>query len=49
MTQKLLDLLGIGSQRLGSIWISAAEGAKFAKFMNEFVEKIRTMGPSPTK
>jgi coenzyme F420-reducing hydrogenase delta subunit len=49
MTQQLLDLLGIGSKRLGSIWISAAEGAKFAKYMNEFVNKIRNLGPSPVK
>lgn len=49
MTGKLLDLLGFGAERLGSVWISAAEGAKFASYMNEFVDKIKTMGPSPTK
>ena len=49
MTGRLLDLLGIGSDRLGSVWISAAEGAKFANYMNEFVDKIRDLGPSPTK
>ncbi len=49
MTGKLLDLLGIGSERLGSVWISAAEGAKFADYMNEFVDKIRKLGPSPAK
>ena len=49
MTGRLLDLLGIGADRLGSVWISAAEGAKFANYMNEFVEKIRTMGPSICK
>ena len=49
MTSKLLDLLGIGSERLGSVWISAAEGAKFADYMNEFVDKIRNIGPSPLK
>jgi len=25
-------------------WVSAAEGAKFAKTMNEFVETIYTLG-----
>lgn len=49
MTGKLLDLLGIGSERLGSVWISAAEGAKFASYMNDFVDKIRKLGPSPAK
>jgi coenzyme F420-reducing hydrogenase delta subunit len=46
MTQKLLDLLGLGAERLGSVWISAAEGAKFASYMNEFVDKIRELGPA---
>lgn len=49
MTGQLLDLMGINADRLGSVWISAAEGAKFANYMNEFVDKIRTMGPSPSK
>jgi heterodisulfide reductase subunit A len=49
MTGKILDLLGFGADRLGSVWISAAEGAKFASYMNEFVDKIRTLGPVPTK
>jgi coenzyme F420-reducing hydrogenase delta subunit len=49
MTGKLLDLLGLGAERLGSVWISAAEGAKFASYMNEFVDKIRILGPSPAK
>lgn len=49
LTGRLLDLLGIGADRLGSVWISAAEGAKFADYMNDFVDKIREMGPSPTK
>ena len=45
MTGKLLDLLGLGAERLGSVWISAAEGAKFASYMNEFVDKVRELGP----
>jgi coenzyme F420-reducing hydrogenase delta subunit len=49
LTGKLLDLLGLGAERLGSVWISAAEGAKFASYMNEFVDKIRSLGPASTK
>lgn len=45
MTGKVLDLLGLGAERLGSVWISAAEGAKFASYMNEFVDKVRKLGP----
>jgi len=46
-TQKLLDLLGIGSDRLRLEWISAAEGEKFASVIKDFTEKLRSMGPSP--
>ncbi len=49
MTGKLLDLLGYGAERLGSVWISAAEGAKFADYMSDFVKNIHAMGPSPTR
>jgi F420-non-reducing hydrogenase iron-sulfur subunit len=49
MTQKLLDLLGLGAERLGSVWISAAEGAKFAEYMTDFVEKIKKLGPGKTR
>jgi len=28
-------------------WVSSAEGPRFAQVVSEFVEKIRTLGPSP--
>jgi len=46
-TKKLLDLLGIGSDRLRLEWISAAEGEKFASVIKDFTEKLRSKGPSP--
>jgi len=46
-TKKLLDLVGIGSDRLRLEWISAAEGEKFASVIKDFTEKLRTKGPSP--
>jgi len=45
-TKKLLDLLGIGSDRLRLEWISAAEGEKFASVIKDFTEKLRSKGPS---
>jgi coenzyme F420-reducing hydrogenase delta subunit len=48
-TQHILDMVGIGSERLSAEWLSASEGKKFAKTMNEFVEQIRTLGPNPLK
>ena len=46
-TRRLLDLLGIGSDRLRLEWISAAEGEKFASVIKDFTEKLRSKGPSP--
>ena len=46
-TKKLLDVLGVGSDRLRLEWISAAEGEKFASVIKDFTEKLRVKGPSP--
>jgi len=46
-TKRLLDLLGIGSDRLRLEWISAAEGEKFASVIKDFTEKLRSKGPNP--
>jgi coenzyme F420-reducing hydrogenase delta subunit len=40
----MLDYLGIEKERTCLEWVSAAEGARFAKVMNEFVGKLREMG-----
>ncbi len=44
---QLLTLLGLKTERLCLEWISAAEGARFARIMTEFTEQIRALGPSP--
>ena len=46
-TASLLGLLGIEAGRLRLEWISAAEGARFARIMTEFTDQIRSLGPSP--
>ena len=46
-TRRLLALLGIESDRLRLEWISAAEGARFARLMSEFTDEVRGLGPSP--
>jgi len=46
-TQKLLDEVGIGGQRLDMFNMSSAEGPKFAQVASEFTERIRGLGPSP--
>lgn len=40
----MLNYLGIEKDRTRVEWVSAAEGAKFAQTMNEFAEKIASLG-----
>ena len=40
----MLDYLGVEKGRTRVEWVSASEGAKFAATMNEFAEKIRSLG-----
>ncbi|TET91066.1 MAG: hydrogenase iron-sulfur subunit [Methanomassiliicoccales archaeon] len=49
MVQNLLDMLGVGSDRLRLEWISASEASKFAEVMNEFNDHITQLGPNPLK
>lgn len=45
-TARLLKLLGLDVERLRLEWISAAEGARFARLMTDFTEQVRGLGPS---
>jgi F420-non-reducing hydrogenase iron-sulfur subunit len=47
MVKKLMEQLGIESERLRLEWISAAEGDKFAKTIREMTEDLKKLGPSP--
>jgi F420-non-reducing hydrogenase iron-sulfur subunit len=47
MTADLLDILGIGHERMQLEWISASEGEKFANTMTEFTARIRKLGANP--
>lgn len=44
MARSLIELLGIEEERLRLEWISAAEGARFAKVVQEFTEQVRELG-----
>jgi len=46
---KMLQLVGLESERVRLEWISAAEGEKFSKVVTEFTTKIRDLGPNPVK
>ena len=45
--KRLLDEIGLGSQRLEMYFLSSAEGARFAEIATEMTERIRALGPNP--
>jgi F420-non-reducing hydrogenase iron-sulfur subunit len=45
-TKALLKILGVEEGRIRLEWISASEGVKFARVIDEFVEQVRALGPS---
>jgi len=44
----LLGFAGGDPERLRLEWISAAEGPKFAEVVNDFTDRIRSLGPAPS-
>jgi len=47
--QQLLEFSGVAPERLLLKWVSSAEGPRFAQVVTDFVEKIRSLGPSPLR
>ena len=47
--KEMLDLIGIGADRIQMHFCSAAEGAKFSDLVKEVTEQIVGLGPSPLK
>ena len=47
--KKLLDEIGIGSERLEMYFVSGGMGETFARVTNEMTERIRALGPSPLR
>ncbi len=45
MLQRLLQAVGIEPQRVRLEWISASEGERLRRIVNELVEQIRALGP----
>jgi coenzyme F420-reducing hydrogenase delta subunit len=43
--RKLLEFYGIDNRRVQFSWVSAAEGAKWARVVNEVTEAIKELGP----
>ncbi|MEW6259783.1 MAG: hydrogenase iron-sulfur subunit [Thermodesulfobacteriota bacterium] len=47
--RRLLDDIGIGSERLAMFKMSAGMGERFAEAATQFTETIRALGPSPIR
>jgi F420-non-reducing hydrogenase iron-sulfur subunit len=47
LLRTLLQQFGLNPKRLRLAWISAGEGGKFQQVMNEFIDEITKLGPSP--
>jgi hypothetical protein len=45
MTRRLLDLAGIGRERLHLAWVSSAEAQRFADVASEVIEAVKNQGP----
>lgn len=43
---ELLDLLGLGRERLALEWISASEGERFGRTIDDFCALVRKLGPA---
>ncbi len=45
LLKKMLTQFGVEDERLRLDWVSASEGEKYAKVVNEMTETIRALGP----
>ena len=49
LLKKTFETLRLDSERLMLAWVSASEGQRFKEITNEFVEKVKKIGPNPMK
>lgn len=47
LLKKVMESLGLESERLQLSWVSAAEGNRYAEVVNSFTKKIEKLGPNP--
>ncbi len=45
LVKKLLEFIGLESQRFQMSWVSAAEGTKYTRIISDFVEDLKPLGP----
>jgi len=49
LLKKLLSQMGIEPERVRLDWVSASEGERFARIVNEITENVRSLGPLKLK
>jgi F420-non-reducing hydrogenase iron-sulfur subunit len=49
MTRKLLEAVGVDPRRFRLEWVSASEGGRFAKLVEEFTNTLKELGPNPVR
>jgi F420-non-reducing hydrogenase iron-sulfur subunit len=49
LVKKVLESLGLESERVRLSWISASEGERFQRVTTEFTEKLQQKGSNPAK
>jgi F420-non-reducing hydrogenase iron-sulfur subunit len=49
LAKKVLESLGLESERIRLSWISASEGPRYKDVVTEFTENIKKLGPNPIK
>lgn len=47
--KKILNQIGLGSERLEMFNLSAAMGQQFAQIATEMTERVKKLGPNPLK
>ena len=46
---QMLDFCGIDKERLRARWVSSAEAPEFVEEINDFVDALKKLGPSPLR
>lgn len=49
LLKKVMETLGLESERLRLSWVSASEGQRFRDVVTQFTQEIEGMGPNPVK
>ncbi len=47
--KKILEVVGIGGERVQMYNLSSSDGPRFAEIADEMTEKIQSLGPNPIK